>query len=106
MKDVDERTYQVMTALQSKCTLDEIVSRTSLSRLLIQKVIVSLLFAQYLTAVSYEGISINTITPAIGDDQKDTHDIAMPSASTSSEAQEQEEPSSFLARLQRKLRGS
>ncbi len=105
MKDVDERIHQVMTALQSKCTLDEIVSRTSLSRLLIQKVIVSLLFAQYLTAVSYQDIGINTTMPTIEDDQKDTHDIARPSSPTSSQGQEAE-PLSFLARLQRKLRGS
>lgn len=95
---------RAMVALEDKArTIDELVARTGLSRLFVQKVVVSLLFAQHLSDENYQVITA-VITPVIA---------STPSASSSSvpepegvpvpQSAEQEEKLGFLARLRRKL---
>lgn len=97
---------RTMVALEDTArTVDEIVVRTGLSRLIVQKVIVSLLFSQHLTDNSYQNIS-TTITP-VPTVPAPTAPVAKPIPASEPKPEpkttEQQEKLGFLSRLRRKL---
>lgn len=97
---------RTMVALEDTArTVDEIVVRTGLSRLIVQKVIVSLLFSQHLTDNSYQNIS-TTITP-VPTVPAPTAPVAKPIPASEPKPEpkttEQQEKIGFLSRLRRKL---
>lgn len=109
--NADRRTIlRVMVALEdAPRTIDEVMAHTGLNRLLVQKVVVSLLISQHLHHNSYQNLVASPVTVRV--------DVATPSASPSPVAStlppseppvihrtaEQEERIGFLARLRRKL---
>lgn len=104
--NADRRTIlRVMVALEDKArTIDEVVAHTGISRLLVQKVVVSLLISQHLHHNNYQNLVVNPV--AINTS------VATPSAPTpiprsepamTPKTAEQEERIGFLARLRRKL---
>lgn len=97
---------RTMVALEDTArTVDEIVVRTGLSRLIVQKVIASLLFSQHLTDNSYQNIS-TTITP-VPTVPAPTAPVAKPISASEPKPEpkttEQQEKLGFLSRLRRKL---
>ncbi len=107
MTHADEPTKQVMSAIKdTKCTLDEIVAQTGLGRLMVQKIIVSLLFAQYLTDSSYQAISANQASSTLKNTLSASHHREPASVGSDTTLNEDEQASlGFLARLHRKLKG-
>lgn len=102
--NTDRRTLlRAMVALEDTArTADEVVARTGLNRLVVQKVIASLLFAQHLNSASYENISVaNLASPVLSPAL--SQPVTTVQEPTSSKTAEQEEKIGFLARLRRKL---
>lgn len=104
--NADRRTLlRTMVALEdAPRTVDEVVARTALSRLLVQKVVVSLLFSQHLSDANYQDVSateVPIVTSSIEIPSQPTNTVSepMPTPKTA----EQEEKIGFLARLRRKL---
>lgn len=101
--DADRRTIlRAMVAIEDKArTIDEVIARTGLSRLLVQKVVVSLLISQHLQHNSYQNLAVNPVamevsTPSTAPTPSSEPPIIPRTA-------EQEEKIGFLARLRRKL---
>lgn len=95
---------RAMVALEDKArTIDELVARTGLSRLFVQKVVVSLLFAQHLSDENYQVITA-VITPVIASaPTASSSSVPEPEGVPAPQSAEQEEKLGFLARLRRKL---
>lgn len=93
---------RVMVALEDAArTVDEVVARTGLGRLIVQKVIVSLLLSQHLADDNYQNVSVTIMqAPTVA-----TSAVAAPEPVSEPEPKtvEQQEKLGFLSRLRRKL---
>lgn len=100
--DADRRTIlRVMVAIEDKArTIDEVMARTGLGRLLIQKVVVSLLVSQHLQHNSYQNLVVNPVAMNVATPVTPTPTQSVPVPPRTAE---QEEKIGFLARLRRKL---
>lgn len=105
--NVDRRTIlRAMVALEDTArTVDEVVARTGLSCVIIQKVIVSLLLSQHLSDNSYQNVSatITQVSTAPASTSATLESTPVSEPAPEPKTVEQEEKIGFLARLRRKL---